>query len=77
MHPAICNSDEQAFKNMSEESERKNNFIMKKSMQPVPSLGMVEQAKKHGGFRPQRGNAGYVLRLQRARWPSMHLIKDK
>ena len=43
--------------NMNEESEN-NNFIVKKSLQPVPSQGMVEQAKKYGGFRPQRGYPG-------------------
>ena len=51
MYPAI-HSYEQAFDNMSEESE-KNNFIIKKSLRPVPSQYMVEQARKHGGFRPQ------------------------
>ena len=30
---------------------KKKNFIMKKSLRPGPSQGMVEQAKKHGGFR--------------------------
>ena len=64
----LCRSyDEQAFDNMSEESEEKKNSIIKKSLRPVPSQGMVEQAKKHGGFRPQRGHPGYALRLQRAR----------
>ena len=36
---------------MTVESEK--NFIVKKSLRPVPSQGMVEQAKKHGGFRPR------------------------
>jgi len=52
MYPAIRSSGEQAFDNMSEKSEN-NNFIVKKSLRPVPTQGMVEQAKKHGGFRPQ------------------------
>ena len=52
-YTAICSDDEQAFDHMSEESEKKKNFIMKKSLRPVPSQGMVEQAKKHGGFRLQ------------------------
>ena len=53
MYPAIRSYDEQAFDyNMSEESEN-NNFIIKKSLRPVPSQGMVEQAKKDGSFRPQ------------------------
>ena len=49
---------------MSEESGKKN-FIVKKSLWPVPSQGMVEQAKTHDGFRPQRGYRGYALRLHR------------
>ena len=53
MYATICSYDEQAF-DMSEESEKK--FFIKKSLQSVLSRGMVEQAKKHGGFRPQRGN---------------------
>ena len=44
MYTRICSDDEQAF-DMSEESEEKN-FIVKKSLWPVPSQGMVEQAKK-------------------------------
>ena len=31
-------------------------------MRPVPSQGMVEQAKKQGGLRPQRDNPGNALR---------------
>ena len=45
IYPAIRSYDEQAFHNMSEESGKKN-FIMMKSLWPVPSQGMVEQAKK-------------------------------
>jgi len=37
---------------------------------------MVEEEKKHGGFRPQQGDPGEALRPQRARWPRMHPIKD-
>ena len=59
MYTAIQSYDEQAFNNMKEESEKKN-FIIKKSLWPVPSQGMVEQAKKHGGFRLQRGYLGYA-----------------
>ena len=62
MYPAICSYDEQAFDNMTEESEN-NNFIVKKSLRLVPSQGMVEQAKKRGNFRPQRGYPGNALRL--------------
>ena len=46
MYPAIRGYDEQAFdNNMSEESEN-NKFIVKKSLRPIPSQVMVEQAKK-------------------------------
>ena len=45
MYPVICSSDEQGVDNMSEESGKKN-FIIKKSLWPVPSQGIVEQAKK-------------------------------
>ena len=61
VYPAIRIYDEQAFRNMSEENEN-NNFIIKKSLRPVPSQGMVEQARKHGGFRPQRGYLGNTFR---------------
>ena len=64
MYPAICSYGEQAFGNMSEECE-KNHFIIKKSLRPVPRRDMVEQAKKHGGFRPQQGYQGYALRPHR------------
>ena len=77
IYAAIHSYDEQTFENMSEESEK--NFIVKKyplSLCLVPSQGMVKQAKKHGGFRPQRGNPGNALRPQRVRWLMMHLIKD-
>ena len=63
MYTAIRNYDEQAFDNMSEENEKKT-FIIKKSLRPVPSQGIVEQAKKHGDFRPQWGYRGNALRLK-------------
>ena len=65
---AIWSYDEQAFDNMSEENEKKI-FIVKKSLLPVPSQGMVEQARKLGHFRPQRGYPGNASRPQRVRWP--------
>ena len=40
MYPAICSYDDQAFDDMSEEIE-KNNFIIKKSLWPVPSQRIV------------------------------------
>ena len=43
-------------------------------MRPVPSEGMVEQAKNHHGFRPQRSNPGYAFRPQKSE--VAHLIKD-
>ena len=58
MHTAIRRNDEEAFNNMREESEEKKKTIAKKSMSPVPSQGMVEQAKTHGAFRPQQGYLG-------------------
>ena len=58
MYTAIRSDDEQVF-DTSEESEKKN-VIVKKSLRPVLSRGKVEQAKKHGGFRPQRGYPGWV-----------------
>ena len=47
---------------MSEETEKNIKLIIKKSLWPVPSQGMIEQARKHGGFRPQRGYPGNALR---------------
>ena len=47
MYPVIRSYDEQVFDNMSEEMGKKNNFIVKKSLRPVTSQGMVEQAKKN------------------------------
>ena len=45
MYTVIRSYYEQAFDNMSEESEKKK-FIIKKSLRPVPSQGMIEQAQK-------------------------------
>ena len=44
MHPAIRMYDERGLDNMSEESEKKN-FIVKKSLQPVPSQGKVRLSR--------------------------------
>ena len=74
MCPAIHNYDEQAFDNMSEESE--NNFISKKSLWPVPSQGKVEQAKKHGGLRPQRGYPGNAFETPESEVAENRPIKD-
>ena len=60
MYPVIRSHDEQAFDNKSEESGEKSNFTVKKSLRPVTSQGMDEQAKKHVGFRPQQGYPGYA-----------------
>ena len=51
IYPEIHRNDEQAFNNMSEESEN-NNFIVKKSLRPVPSQGIVEQAKNMAALDP-------------------------
>ena len=74
MYTTIRSYDEQVFDNMSEESEN-NNFIVNKSLRPIPSQGMVEQSKKYGGFRPQQGIPGNALRTQRVKWPRM--VPDK
>ena len=59
MYRVTRSYDEEAFDNMSEESGKKK-IIIKKSLRPVPNRGRVGQAKKHGGFRPQRGYLGYA-----------------
>ena len=49
MYTEIHSYDEQAFNNMSEEGEKNKHFerfIVKKSLWPVPSQGIVEHAKK-------------------------------
>ena len=47
MYLSICRYDDQAFDDINEENEKKKkNFIVKKSLQPVPNQGIVEQAKK-------------------------------
>ena len=45
MYTAIRSYDEEAFDNMSEQSEKKN-FIVKRSLQLIPSQGIVVEAKK-------------------------------
>ena len=74
MYATIRSYDEQAF-NMSEESEKKN-FIVQKSLRPVPSQGKVEQAKKHCSFRPQRGYPGNALRPPDRELAADRLMKD-
>ena len=64
IYTAIHSYDEQAFIHMSVESEKNKTVLFR----PVPSQGMVEQAKKHGGFRPQRGYPGNTLKPQTERW---------
>ena len=44
MYAEICSDNEQAFDNMSKESEKIT--IVKKSLRPVSSPGKFEQAKK-------------------------------
>ena len=52
---------------MSEESEKRK--LYSEASWPFLSQGVVEQAKKHGSFRPQLGNLGYALRTKRVRCP--------
>ena len=46
MYPAICQYDEHAFNDMSEESEKNKQTLVNKSLRPVPTQGIVEQAEK-------------------------------
>ena len=76
MCTAIHRFVDQAFNHITEESENKHfeRFIINKPLRPVPTQGIVEQAKQNGELSPQRGNRG---RLQTpTRWPRMHLMKD-
>ena len=57
MYPAINSSAEQAFDNIGEESEKNRLYL-----EEIKVQGMVEQAKKQGGFRTHRGNPGNALR---------------
>ena len=56
MYPAILRYDDQAFNDMSVESEKKTLSLI--NLQPVPNQGIGEQAKKHGELRPQLGDQG-------------------
>ena len=51
MYTTIHSYDEQAVVNMSEESEKKP-VVVQKSLWPVPSQGMVEQAKNMAASDP-------------------------
>ena len=70
MYTEINSHDEHAFNNMSEESEKKN-LIVKKSLRPVPSRGVVEQAKKHSRLQTR-------ARLPRKRFktPDSEVVED-
>ena len=67
MYTAVLCNDEQAFSNVSEESGKKKNFMVKKSLRPVSSQGKGEQAKTYGSFRPQQDYPGNALRPHRER----------
>ena len=54
---------------MTEESEEKKNFIVKKSLRPVPSRGMVEQAKKTWRLQTPARLPRKRRKTQTARWP--------
>ena len=58
MCTAICDYDDQTFRHMSEESEKKKNFNINIPLWPVWNQGIVEQAKKNGKFRPQKVDRG-------------------
>ena len=59
MYPAICRCDDQAFNDMSEESEKKIEcFIVKKPLRPVPSRGIFKQAKENGSLTTQSCDSG-------------------
>ena len=45
MFPAIHKYDDQTFDDMNEESD-KQKFVIEKPLRPLPSHGIVEQAKK-------------------------------
>ena len=71
MYAAIHSYDEQAFDNMSEGSE-KTSFIIKKSLQPVPSQGMVEQAKKTWQLQTPVMERKRLKTPYRVRWPNLN-----
>ena len=57
MYAAIRRYVDEAFDDISEESEKKHkhfeHFIMNKPSWPVPTQGIVEEAKQNGEIRPQ------------------------
>ena len=60
MYPAIYRYDDEAFDDTSAESEKifHEHFIVKKPLRPVPSQGIVEQAKQDVELRPQQADRG-------------------
>ena len=60
MYTVISGYEDQAFVDMSEESEEKKieHFIIKKLLWSVPNQGIVEQAEQNGGLRPQQAERG-------------------
>ena len=77
MSPVIHRYDDQAFVDISEESEKIKYFIVKKSW-PVPTRGIDEHAEQNGELRPQRDNRGCALRPHpgRSSWLRMLMIKE-
>ena len=57
MYPVICRNDDQAISDLNEQSEKKTLSFMK-LLRPVPSQGIVEQAKKNGCFRFEQADRG-------------------
>ena len=64
MYTAIHSYDEQAFDNMSEESE-KNTLSLSIRCGLFQVETWLSRPKKHGGYTPQRGYLGYASRPQR------------
>ena len=62
MYTVIRSYEDQAFNDMSKESEEKKNlstfFFIKKMLQPVQRQGIVEQTEQNGGLNPQRVDRG-------------------
>ena len=71
LYTAIRRNVDEAFDDISEESEKKHfeRFIVDKPLRPVPSQDIVEQAEQNGELRP-RG-------LTRGLTKDDALIKDK
>ena len=61
MYPAICSYDEEAIDKISEEIEKKK-LSLRNRCGPFQVNAWLSRPKKHGGFRPQWGYPGNLLR---------------